>query len=149
MKWGEASPHTFPLPMKHTREARIYAEAAGMATAFGISVTTCDMLTTPVSRGYIHNVRDPHELGCTLTEAFTTPMMEKWSGLMDVAERMALDRGHDTCAYGVAITRVGHIVSMSIVRHYYSLNECSAGAIDEGEDKVFDLRDYDNHISVQ
>lgn len=134
--------------MKYTREARIYAEAAGMATAFGISVTTCDLLTTPVSRGYIHNVREPHELGCKLTDAFTTSMMEKWTVLMDTAERMALDRGHDTCAYGVAITRAGHVVSMSIVRHYYSLNESRSGAADEGEGKVFDLRDYDNHIDV-
>ena len=135
--------------MKKTREARIYAEAVGKAVAFGIVATTCDIITTPTMSGYIHSIPEPNEWGTApLASAFDTNAMERWVALMTKAEDLSIERKQDSCTYGVCIMRSGTFVSMSIVRHHFSLNDAIDSAVADGMDTVYNLHDYDEPIPV-
>lgn len=136
--------------MTPTRHARNYAETAGMSVAFGYCVTTCDVFTTPTMSGYIHNVRKPQEILFPITALFGIHAMKQWEYLMKAADRLAMDRGHDPCSYGVALHRTHDSVTMSIIRHHYSLDECIAAAQAEGtEHMVRNLNEYDKPILLE
>ena len=136
--------------MKPTLEARIYAEVAGRALAFGHCVTCCDIFNTPKNDGYIHFLREPHEARWAMTQAFTADTFHHWKHMMDLAEGVAIERGHDQCHYGVAITHQDGTVSMNLIRHYYSQYSALNGAEAEmTESSVRELRAWDRPIRLE
>lgn len=122
-----------------THEARMFAEAIGKAVAFGASITCCDIFNSPTIKGFIHYVPKPQSSNYTLRKSFTDEAFRKWKAMMEVAEVMAHNNGHDPCQYGVVITRYQDTVSMGIGRHYYSLSSAIDSANDDAVNTVWDL----------
>jgi hypothetical protein len=136
--------------MKPTLEARIYAEVAGRALAFGHCVTCCDIFNTPKNDGYIHFLREPREARWAITQAFTVDSFRHWKHMMDLAEGVAIERGHDQCDYGVAVIRIADNIHMKLIRHYYSQHSALNGAEAEmTESSVYDMRAWDRPIYLE
>lgn len=136
--------------MKPTREARVYAEAAGQALSFGYCVTCCDIFNTPKLDGYIHYLREPHEARWSMTHAFTADSFHHWKHMMAMAEEVAIERGHDQCEYGVCIYTIGDKVHMKLVRHYYSRYSALNGAEAEmTESAIYEMRAWDRPIRLE
>ena len=135
--------------MKPTLEARIYAEVAGRALAFGHCVTCCDVFNTPKNDGYIHYLREPNEAVMPLLHAFTTDSFQYWKHQMALAEEVGIERGHDQCDYGVAVVKVGHNIHMRLIRHYYTQSRALDGAEAEmTESVIHELRAWDRPIRL-
>ncbi|WP_291811378.1 hypothetical protein [Limnobacter sp.] len=136
--------------MKMTRQSRNYAETVGHAVAFGICMTKCDVFQDATMTGYIHGVREPNEAQLDIKHAFTQDAFEHWTRMMRLAEDLAYKRGHDTCDYGVVISRLGDKLFMSLARHSYFQHKALDHAEAEmTESAVYDLSNYDTPLYLE